>query len=99
MSMSGISARYTVVAASQTDSKVAAGEPVIVHGMWFNNPHTATQQFIVEENGSTTTIVTVNVAPGDSRFIPLTFFADKGMQITTPGNAASATIFHSHPGR
>lgn len=99
MSMAGISARYTVLAASQTDSKVAEGLPVIIHGILCANPHTATQKFLFEENGSTTLICTVDVPLGSTVFIPLSFFADKGMQVTTPGNAASCTVFHSHAGR
>lgn len=99
MSMAGISARYTTIAASQTDSAVADGEPVIVHGILCSNPHSATQKFLFEENGSTTLICTVDVALGGSVFMPLSFFADKGMQVTTPGNGASCTVFHSHTGR
>lgn len=99
MSMAGISARYTVVGASQTDSKIAAGEPVIIHGILCSNPHTSAQTFVFEENGSTTPICTISVALGDSMFVPLSFFADKGMQVTTPGNAATCTVFHSHAGR
>jgi hypothetical protein len=99
MSMSGISARYTRIAASQSDSKIAAGEPVIIHGILISNPHTDTQAFTFEENGSTTVILTIDAPIKGSVFIPLSWFADKGMQVTTPGNGASCTVFHSHAGR
>lgn len=99
MSAIGIASRYTTVAASQSDSEVAGGDPIIVHGILCNNPHSATQQFVFEEAGTSTAILTVNVAAGDSRHIYVKWIADKGIQVTTPGNGASVTVWHSHPGR
>ena len=99
MAQIGIASRRTVVAASQTDAAVAGGEPVIIHGILCSNPHSSAQTFLFEKFGTTTAELTVSVAAGDSEVIYVQWIADDGLQVTTPGNSATVTVWHSHPGR
>jgi len=101
MAAVGIASRISTFDASQTDSPLVSGLPIIVHAILCCNRNAAggaTVEFTFEEYGTTTAVLLVRVLGGDSKLINVTFIADKGLQVTT---AASSwcTIWHSHPGR
>lgn len=89
--------KYTHVAASQTDSAIAAGASVRVYNISAGSNGGA-GTVLVEEYGTTNVILKWDIVSGDTILLGGNgFLADKGLQVTTTGGA-TCTVFHSNAG-
>jgi len=88
-----IAANYTHVPASQTDSAIVSGESCTVFGISAGG--TANGRILVEEYGTTTVILELDVLANTAAIHNIPFVAPRGLQITTPASV-TCTVFHSN---
>lgn len=88
-----IAANYTHVPASQTDSAIVGGSSCTVFGISIEG--TSAGRVLVEEFGTTTVILALDVVVNDANVFNIPFVAPRGLQITTPAGV-TCTVFHSN---
>ena len=88
-----IAPNYTHVAASQTDSVIVTSESCTVFGISAGG--TANGRILVEEAGTTTVILELDVLANTAVVFNIPFVAARGLQITTPASV-TCTVFHSN---
>lgn len=88
-----IAPNYTHVAASQTDSAIVSGSSCTVFGISVGG--TANGRVLIEESGTTTVIMELDVLANTAAVFNVPFVAPRGLQVTTPANV-TCTVFHSN---
>ena len=87
--------RNTPVAAGQTDSEIAGGGTIYVHGILCSASGGAAT--VTLERADNTHIQTIEIPTGTTFESTTKWLADGGLQITTSANA-TCVVFHSQPG-
>ena len=87
--------RNTPVAAAQTDSEIAGGGTIQVHGILCSA--TGGAGTVTLEKADNTLIQVIEIPSGESFESSVKWYADGGLQITTSANA-TCVVFHSQPG-
>ena len=88
-----IAPNYTHVAASQTDSAIVSGSSCTVFGI--STGGTGAGRILIEEYGTATVIMELDVAANTAAVFNIPFVAARGLQVTTPANV-TCTVFHSN---
>jgi len=88
-----IASNYTHVAAGQTDSAIVGGSSCTVFGISIGG--TANGRVLVEEYGTATVIMELDVLANTASVFNVPFVAARGLQITTPASV-TCTVFHSN---
>ena len=86
---------WTRVAASQTDSAVAAEGSIVVFAIVCS--FTSAGIVTIEEGDGSTVIMTIDGAAGTTETFETPFLATRGINVTTPAGVA-CTVFHSNAG-
>ena len=87
-----VASRVRHVVAGETDTLIANGDAIIVHGIFV---FAANNETVLFEVASTTDIImrVEGFNPKRSVAIPLAFVADKGIQVTTDASSNAAVLF------
>jgi hypothetical protein len=95
-------AKRTQVAASQTNAQIEGGESITIYGIVITGNGGAGQATFEEgasagDFSSTTEVLDLQAASGESEEIHTTWLADKGLRVTTAATT-KVTVFHSQRG-
>lgn len=88
-----IAPNYTHVAAGTSDSAIVGGSSCTVFGISIGG--TANGRVVVEEYGTTTVILELDVLANTAAVHNIPFVAARGLQVTTPASV-TCTVFHSN---
>jgi hypothetical protein len=91
----GFASRYTHVAASQTDSQIQSGNPIHIWGIQASAGTAGT--VTIEEAGTSTVIMIIDLATNGTFVLDVPFLADAGLQVTTAADT-TCTVFHDSAG-
>lgn len=88
-----VAPNYTHVAAGATDSLIVGGSTCTVFGISVEG--TSAGRVLIEEAGTTTVIMALDVVANGSSPWVIPFVAKAGLQVTTPAGI-TCTVFHSN---
>jgi hypothetical protein len=94
----GFAAVVTHVAASQTDQQIESGGTIRVYAVVASAGAGGAGTVTIEDAGTTTVKLIMNVAASSTATLEFPFIADKGIQVTTSNANVTCTVLHSHAG-